>query len=292
MTLLLVLVPPLPYDWAGRPPSALFQMRNLRCIVPSLSLPRPLANPVLEFGSVLRRLGSGFPPFPPPPGSPALLACSMLAHVPRGRRRQTDARRTDLDRGAAWLLAAGCICNLTADPSLGTSQRNAASGAASGVGGVGRQASGVGVSGSWIVALVMVKVMVFCTVPVPVPSNTCPNELHKYLPHANGDNCMCKFPAKTPSPLTKIPNNRGNSYHSPNLLAGSVSDSDSFLPSVVFRTANHRDVKATCCQPATATATATASLAAALLPKEELALNPRSRNTRNHTSYSNLYKDE
>jgi len=29
--------------------SALFQMMNLRCIVPLLSLPGPLANPVLEF---------------------------------------------------------------------------------------------------------------------------------------------------------------------------------------------------------------------------------------------------
>jgi hypothetical protein len=60
-----------------------------------------------------------------PPGSPAQACLRMF--------RVADADQT---------LDAGCICNLTANPGLGTSQRNAASGAASGVGGVGRRISG------------------------------------------------------------------------------------------------------------------------------------------------------
>jgi hypothetical protein len=61
--------------------------------------------------------------------------------------------------------------------------------------------------------------------------------------------------------------------------SGSVSDSDSFLPSVVFRAANHRDVEATCC-PVTAAATVQPAwlllcYSATLLAKEELALTTR-----------------
>jgi hypothetical protein len=90
--------------------------------------------------------GSGFPP---PLVPRRCWRASLLAHVPRGRRRQTHAEQTLI--GGCWLLAAGCICNLTADPGLGTSQRNAASGAASG----GLGASGVGRRGFWIVDTVV-----------------------------------------------------------------------------------------------------------------------------------------
>jgi hypothetical protein len=166
---------------------------------------------------------------PPPSPSPPL--------VPRRRR----ACACSAWQKQTWSGGrGGCICNLTATLGLGTffaTKRCICSSIRGGLGGCWV----LDVGGCWIGTLEHMS-----KTPKQLPTTT--------VPHANNDNT--RFPAKDPHPSHRKFRMEANkllfidSFIHP--IQIQIQISDSFLPSVVFRTANHREVEATCChcQPA------------------------------------------